>query len=164
MNYYNRLSNTELEALEKDFINFLVLNGIIGEDWSKMKKDSPEKAEAIVDQFSEVVFETSLRKAKFLLMVDAKTVMSFQCQSEKIVMMSIKYTGESEFDFHEIDDLQTFISKQQDNLEIQNAEKAYKKKREYEMYDMIKSGCKVSEGKVFKLLALYWAEMKASKN
>ena len=38
---YRALTHEELESMEKEFIDFLVLNGITGEDWEKLKNEKP---------------------------------------------------------------------------------------------------------------------------
>lgn len=164
MNYYQRLSPTELEALREDFVSFLVVNGIVGTDWEKLKANSPEKAEAFIDQFSEVVYEASLRKAQYIMMLDAHHVRCFHCMTEKITMVSLSYAGDQDFDFQEVTDLQKLLSDNIIPLEIVSVDKKYSKKREHEMFDMIRSGCKITEGKAYKLLAIYWAEIQAKKN
>lgn len=162
MNYYQRLSDDELSKLEQDFIKFMVLNGITGEDWNKIKKNDTKEAEGFIHQFSTVVYESSLRKAKNLLWVEKKIVRSFQCLEDKIVMCVLEYKGEESFNFQEIDDLHSFLSSGFKGISILSVDKIYNKKREHEMYDMIQSGCKISDGQVFKLLAMYWAEVKGS--
>lgn len=164
MNYYQRLSATELEALKDDFVSFLVVNGIVGSDWEKLKEETPEKAEAFIDQFSEVVYEASLRKARYIMMLDQHHVRCFHCMSEKINMVSLSYAGDEEFDFQDITDLEKLLQDNTVPLEIVSVEKDYGKKREHEMFDMIKTGCKITEGKAYKLLAMYWAEVRASAN
>ena len=164
MNYYKRLGEVELESLKDDFVSFLVVNGITGYDWDKMQTAEPERAGEIIDQFSDVIYESSLRKAQFLLMVDNHHLRSFQCATEKITLVSLDYIGSDEFSFHDVEDLQTLLSNPNQDFKIASINKGYNKKREHEMFDMIRSGCKISEGKAFKLLALYWAELKASQN
>lgn len=164
MNYYQRLNPDDLKKLEPDFISFLVLNGITGNDWLKMRNQNPEKADSMIDQFSEVVFEASLRKAEYLLMVDEKTVRSFHCRSNDIVLASLSYDGENQaFNFHDVNDLKTELENNK-SLHIVSITKSYSKKREHEMFDMIQSGCKIANEDVFNLLILFWAELNAQKN
>ena len=40
---FERLSNNELRSLEKEFIQFLVVNGIVAADWEKSKKKMLKK-------------------------------------------------------------------------------------------------------------------------
>ena len=159
MNYYKRLSVDELSQLEDDFVKFLVVNGIVGSDWEKMKTEKPEAADALIDQFSEVIYEASLRKARYLQMVDDHHLRSFHCMDSKITLISMEYHGEKEFSFHQVNDLRSLFANTNSDFKIFSVDKEYAKKREYEMYDMIRSGCKISDGQVYKLLALYWAEI-----
>ncbi len=63
---YARLNLQDLKDLEKEFVEFLVLNGIPAEDWEKMKKNDLEKVEGIIDQFSDAVWEGILRKTELV--------------------------------------------------------------------------------------------------
>ncbi|WP_417266501.1 DUF6495 family protein [Brumimicrobium sp.] len=63
---YTRLQLQDLKDLEKEFVEFLVLNGIPAEDWEKMKKNDIEKVEGIIDQFSDVIWESVLRKTEMV--------------------------------------------------------------------------------------------------
>ncbi len=164
MEYYPRLKDSELKALEKDFVDFLVVNGIPADDWVKIKSTDMEKAEGLISEFSNVVYEASLRKADYLLMVDPKVVRCFNCLETRVVMASLSYTGEGDFDFNTVDDLATLLTDKRYSFEVKILDKAYAKKREYEMFDMILSGCKISDQKVFELISLFWQQAKASQN
>ncbi|HLW39219.1 MAG TPA: DUF6495 family protein [Brumimicrobium sp.] len=63
---YARLSISDLKDLEDEFVKFLILNGIAADDWEKLKKEENEKAELIIDQFSDAVWEGILRKTDLL--------------------------------------------------------------------------------------------------
>jgi len=54
---YRILSSEELELLEKEFIEFLVINGITADEWQKIKASEPEKTKKFIELFSDVVFE-----------------------------------------------------------------------------------------------------------
>jgi hypothetical protein len=56
---YKRLTTEELKHLEKEFVNFLASAQITGSDWEKMKANEIEKAEELLDVFSDLVFEIS---------------------------------------------------------------------------------------------------------
>ena len=73
-NNYRRLNTEELASLEKEFIDFLVVNGITAPDWEQMKKDNPENSDQMIELFSEVVFEGIFRKTKFLKISTAKFI------------------------------------------------------------------------------------------
>ena len=164
MKYYPRLKDKELRALEKDFVDFLVVNGITAEDWVKIKESDMKKAEGLIGEFSNVVYESSLRKADYLLMVDKKVIMCFNCLETQVVMASLKYKGNQEFDFHTVDDLASLLNDKRFKFVSRIANKAYEKKREHEMYDMINSGCKITDEKVFQLISLFWNQSRAKEN
>lgn len=164
MKYYPRLEDKELHVLEKDFIDFLVVNGITADDWMKIKENEIDKAEALIGEFSNVVYEASLRKADYLLLVDEKVVRSFNCLETQIVMVSLSYEGGKEFDFHKVDDLAGLLNDKRFKFSAKIANKKYEKKREHEMYDMIMSGCKIADEKVFELISLFWQQVKAHQN
>ena len=63
---YTRLSLQDLKDLEKEFVEFLVLNGIPAEDWEELKKRDNDKVEQIIDQFSDVIWESVLRKTEMV--------------------------------------------------------------------------------------------------
>ncbi len=57
---YRSLSQEELKPLEEDFIKFLAANTVAAEDWDKIKKDDPKKAEGLVEIFSDIVWDKAL--------------------------------------------------------------------------------------------------------
>ena len=63
---YRRLTLEELKPLENEFIDFLVVNGVIADDWEQLLANDVEKSNQIIDAFSEVVFEGIMRKTQFL--------------------------------------------------------------------------------------------------
>ena len=46
---YERLSKNELEELEKEFVDFLVVNGITAQDWVAIKENEPLNADEIIN-------------------------------------------------------------------------------------------------------------------
>ena len=95
LNNYRRLSTEELESLEKEFVEFLVVNGITAPDWEKMKNDSQENSNQMIELFSEVVFEGIFRKAKFLKITTPKFIHAYQCLADKIVLAGMESEDES---------------------------------------------------------------------
>lgn len=164
MKYYPRLKDSELQALEKDFVDFLVVNGITADDWVKMKEKDMEKAEGIIVEFSNVVYESSLRKADYLLLVEDKIVRCFNCLETRIVMASLEHKGEADFDFNKVDDLAGVLNDKRNKFQVKIVNKAYDKKREHEMYDMILGGCKITDDKVFQLISVFWQQTKIQQN
>jgi len=60
MNYllkYRILTTDELKELEKEFIQFLVVHGILGDEWKKLNEENPNEAIELVEIFSDTVLE-----------------------------------------------------------------------------------------------------------
>lgn len=148
---YRALSVDELKELEKEFVDFLVVNGITGDDWVKMKKEKPAEAQEMTEVFSEVVWTGILRNAKYLSHRTAHSVKCFHCQDEKIVLvgMDSETTDLTQIVFSELDKANF-----PDDISVYTTEKKYAKVREEEIYDMLGWGCQLDEGKWFKQICL----------
>ena len=132
---YRRLKSEELNELSDEFVEFLVVNGIVASDWEKMKKDKPLKAEKMIELFSDVVFESILRKNMFLDFIAKNDVKAFQFLEKEVVLVGS-------------------IARTEKDVKIYTTTKAYLKSREEEMFDLIQAGAEISDGKLFKKLAV----------
>jgi hypothetical protein len=154
MSAYRLLTLEELKEMEKEFVQYLVVNGIPAEDWEKMKQEEPSKAEKLIEVFSDMVFETIMRKVQFLEYRDKKELITFQCLEDEIVMVGMKAEGDSNVDFTSQEFVQKAMVSPPDGLKVYTSEKKYQKKREVELFEMTQNGCFISEGNLFKALCL----------
>jgi len=150
---FRTLTAQELEPLEKEFIDFLVVNGIVAADWETMKSEAPNKANRMIELFSDVVFEGIFRKVNFLDFESPNRLMAFQCLDEKMVLVAMEATNGQDLTspaFH----AQALAGKA-DGLKVYTTEKAYSKERELELFEMTQQGCTISKsGELFKSLCL----------
>jgi hypothetical protein len=149
---YRLLTLEELNEMEKEFVDFLVLNSILPADWEQLKKDG--QADPVIEQFSDVVFETIMRKVEFLECFEEKEIKSFHCLSDKLVVVGLNAGSSSEVNFSDMSFLRTAFQSPPEDLKVYTSEKAYNKQRELELFDMIEAGCTISDGKLFKSLCL----------
>ncbi len=156
---YRNLTSEELKDLEKEFIEFLVINGVTADQWEVLKKEDKEKAEGILEQFSDVVWEGVLRKTHFLEHRSPQEVRTFQCLPGKMILMGLKIDDES-IDLRTTEGLSKVQAKAP-STSVYTTEKVYHKKREEEVFGLIQSGSVISDGKVFKSIALILAETKS---
>jgi hypothetical protein len=150
---YRLLSDKELKLMEKDFIEYLVVNSITADDWIKLKKNDSEKAEKIIELFSDVVLEKVLRKSQYLKKINKDSILCFHYQSNQVVLVGLQENTPGA-----ITKLGTSQSYNIDDYELMYSEKAYKEQRELEMYHMIEKGATISDGKLYKQLILLTAE------
>ncbi len=149
---YKRLTPEELQSLEKEFIDFLVINGIVADDWEKLKSDKPQNASGLIDSFSDVIYEASMRKIQYLDIVLPKEIMSFYCQPEQIVLVGISTTAK-QVDFTQLNDLTQWSGIDAD-LEIFTRTKSYTKPRELEIFEMVEKGAKPADSQLFNSICL----------
>ncbi|XOV91493.1 MAG: DUF6495 family protein [Bacteroidota bacterium] len=148
---YRALTTQELHELEKEFIEYLIVNGITAGDWVKIKQNEPDKAESILILFSDVVFEGTLRKISFLEKRLPNELLIFQCLKDRIVLVGI--TSPS-VDFTDQTSLEQAVNKPPGDAMVYTTEKSYSQVREMELFKMIDSGCTITDGKLFKTLSL----------
>jgi len=126
---YQRLSNEDLKLLEKEFIEFLIVNGIDADTWEKLKNTDVAKAEQIVIQFSDVVWEGVLRKNNYLKRITPDKTYLFKCEKEF---------------FH----TKIIEKKSEDKIEISVGRKSVID-REAEMFQLMLQGCEIDKEALF---------------
>lgn len=151
---YRLLTLDELKELENEFVNYLILNGIAADDWQKLKTEDVSRAEGIIDLFSDVVFESILRKIEYLEIRVPTEVQTFHCLSEKLVVVGMRSTKETGVDFTDPDFIKAAAVQPPDALQVYTTEKKYSQEREMELFEMLNAGCVISDGKLFKILCL----------
>ena len=149
---YKRLAKEELKALEKEFVNYLSSAQITGQDWEKMKREDTLKAEELIDVFSDMVYEKVLTKIKFLEYRDKKTLNIFCCEEEQITMLGIRVNENSSIDLTASDVLPTWNKSNNDAVSVVKSEKKYVKERGVEVFELLQSGCLISDDKLFNLI------------
>ncbi|MCB9261681.1 MAG: hypothetical protein H6607_04835 [Flavobacteriales bacterium] len=145
---YKRLTIHELEKLEKEFIEFLVINGIEAKDWEKIKQESPTNTEQIIENFSDVVHESTLRKVEYLQLILPHQLLCFYCQPNQIVLVGLQSTTT---DFTQIKSLED-IDFSNPEFELFTQTKSYSKPREMELFDLINSGAGIADNTLFTML------------
>jgi len=151
---YRLLSLEELTELEKEFVEYLVLNGITAEDWVRMKEEDKAGAEQIIELFSDVVFEGILRKVNYLEYRAENFVHAFQCLPDKLVLVAMETEDEENVNFLDSAFIAEATLNPPDKLFVRTSSKTYSKTRELELFDMIQAGCTISDGGLFKALCL----------
>lgn len=145
---FRRLSKEELSELEKDFVSFLASNTVTASDWEKLKSEDKARAEDLIDMFSDIVFETSLKKIEYLENCSAGSLLLFKCEDEQLSLLGVN-SNDAEIDFTQTD----FVSKLKDNsLSVFYSQKPYSKNREEEVFEMLEQGCSITDGKLFESL------------
>ena len=87
---YTRLSKEQLEELHTEFINFLATQSITVEEWTTLKKTTPEVAEQELDVFSDLIWEGVLSKVKYLENISERHMHLFELTEKEMKLFSVK--------------------------------------------------------------------------
>jgi Family of unknown function (DUF6495) len=151
---YRHLKYEELQELQKEFIDFLVLNSITADDWVKMKVNEPDKAATLLELFSDVVFESIARKINFLELRIPKNLISCQCLENRLVIVGMKAPVKGDADFTDQDYIQQAFLNPPSELKVYTTERTYEKSREEDLFALTEAGYVITDGKLFKTLSL----------
>ncbi len=153
---YRRLTKEELAELEQEFVRFLAANSVTADDWQKLKEEKPEKAEGLIDIFSDIVFERTLSEAEYLEFKTPKDLKTFHFKKEKVTLNGLKVEGPSNLDFTQDISPEQMLGQLKlsgAQLKLYTAEKEYRKEREQEIFDLMERGALISrDGALFKTL------------
>lgn len=149
---YRRLRIEELTELESSFTRFLASNTVTADDWVKLKATDVVKAEKLIELFSDIVFDSTLKKLEYLEFKTINDMKLFKCGKDKIEMVGLMIEGNTTIDFTKPQQPVEMINALKNTdaqVKLYSAEKTYAKEREQELFDMMESGCLISDGTLF---------------
>lgn len=155
---YRRLTIEELKELEPEFVRFLASNTVTADEWETLKVSAPEKAERLIELFSDIVFEKVIEKVEYLEHRSPTDLRLFHCGPDKIKLLGIRATGIDGFDFAAHPTAEEMMQQVQQapagSLKMYSAEKGYKAgNRNQELFKMMQEGCLIADGQLYKTLA-----------
>lgn len=149
---FRRLTDEELQALESDFIKFLVVQGIPAEDWQRIKVDDPDRKEDLIESFSNMILHAVLEKTTYLEHFTKKQVFVFAFEDDKVHMITMS-SDDLDTDFTDHDYIQHAMQHPPADLEIGRQSKTIDPNyKAQEVWSLIQSGCLVSDGKLYEAL------------
>ncbi|MBK7638172.1 MAG: hypothetical protein IPJ13_30780 [Saprospiraceae bacterium] len=139
---YRRLTAEELSGLEKEFVHYLIINGIDAQEWEKIKSVSAEKADKMIEIYSDMVFEGICAKVKYCEYFDKDGLKLFRCDEDEIRLTEIIPTSA----FDSVQEMMTHLAKNPDEFRIFYTSKGYKPDRNLEIFRMISAGAVITNG------------------
>lgn len=133
---FSCLSNDQLKELEKDFVEFLIVNGVEGDSWKKINIENPQQAIALVEIFSDLVWEKILTQIKFLELKTNNHWAFCKMEEDKGDMIIIRSKNQTDLNIENGD----VLSFNPLEMELITASKKYNKNREEEIFELIQSG------------------------
>lgn len=153
---YRRLAVDELQELESEFVNFLAANTVTADDWEKLKTQKPDKAEQLLDIFSDIVFDKILETIRYLELKTPQDLRVFHCQEEKLEVLGLLIEGNTQFDFTQNLSPEQMLQQLQlsgASVKLYHAERTYRQERKQELFDLLQQGALISkDGNLYKTL------------
>ena len=150
---FRRLNIEELSALEPEFIQFLSANTVTAADWQQLKAEETEKANELIDVFSDLVFEKIIKNVQYLDFKTPNDIKSFHCTDDKIYLRGLQFAGSPNIDLRDWDQMMNAIQSTELSLHYYAQEKNYLPNRETELFRMIQNGASISkDGQLFDLI------------
>ena len=150
---YRRLTTQEFENMPEDFAIFLASNSIDKKEWDEIKETDLEKAEGLLDIFSDLVFEKALTSCKYLERISETEINTYLFQESQAHMITIKIKAGVDADFINDKLSEIFVTLLKDKkLEIFQGTKKYVAKREAEMFEVMQKGAQFSKGDLYRSL------------
>ena len=153
---YRRLTQAELNDVREQFVTFLVAHGIPAEDWKDLKREAPANAEKLIELFSEMVWDQTLEKVRYLEYKEAQDVKCFDCGAEKIEMLGLFIEGHTDVDLRRADDPQAMLQRVRAagaSVKLYSMEKPITGDRKAELFRMMEGGCVISrDGALYRAL------------
>jgi hypothetical protein len=147
---YRRLVLLELDLLKDEFIQFLVVNGIVPTEWEQLKKDNSAAVDVWIEQFSDIVIEKTLKNIIYLEFRENYQLLFFKCTEAEIELASIRSEGIDLMALSTSDLKIDLINLE--GIKVLYKSKPYKPNREEEVFRMVQSGALITDGKLFETL------------
>jgi len=153
---YRRLRREELEELEPQFVRFLAAQSIPGEDWVKLKVTDEARANTLIDQFSNMVFDDVIKRTKYAEQRTERQLLTFRCGDEKLELRGLVIDGETSLDLRREEPANEMMAKlklSDAKLKLISAERIYRPDRKTEVFALLEQQAKISQGpELFELL------------
>ena len=151
---YKRLSTEQFEALHEEFATFLATNSIDKKEWDLLKLNEIEKAEVLLDLFSDMVWNDILDKELFIEHLNPNHFFLFECLKDEINLILLK-SEDHAIDFTSPSGLQWLQDNfQSESLSLFQSSKTYSNRKQ-EIFDLIQKGGNITTGTYFKSISSF---------
>lgn len=157
---FRRLTIEELKALEPELKQFLIVNEMYGDDWEKLNQENPDKAQALVDVFSDNVLDKVYSKIDFLEKRATNAFSVFSVTNTDIETITIQSNTIELFTNEQIE---VALNQHLAELEIFCGTKKIETTKSDEVFKLIQSGCDLSTYDVWHSFSSFLDQLKNSK-
>lgn len=149
---YARLSKEQFEALNQEFATFLATQSIDKNTWDVMKENNITETERQLDLFSEIIWERVLSQTQYLEHFSKNQIVLFHCLESQIKSYIIT-TLDDKNDFLTVSGLEWLVKNLfEETVEIRIGKRDYNSERNLFLFQIIKEGAILSDGKFYNQL------------
>lgn len=146
---YTRLSKEQFEEMHEEFINFLATQSITADEWTTLKKEKPEVAEAELDVFSDLIWEGVLNKVEYLEHYSKQQIFLFKIDQVVMSLIGIKVKNDV-IDITTTEGYQWLQTNlMTDAVDIYTSKKAIKEDRNKDIFALIQQGANITKGDLY---------------
>ncbi len=150
---YPSLAVADLKRHERQFIQFLALQGIEAPQWETLKKEDPEKVANIIADFSQGIWEHRLAELKYLIVVAKESFTCFRFEDSYAMAVGLK----GNVDFETLIDADAeaakrWLEQNANKLAIFKSKKDVSADRNAMLFEYLKEGARIADNRWFDLL------------
>lgn len=154
---FRRLRRDELEEVTPQFVKFLGVNGVDADTWVRMKSEEPERADALILQFSQIVFAGVIDRVDYLVQRKPHDLRTYRTGPDKIEMRGLLISGETTVDLTDTElpprEIFERLRREGARPKLYSAERAYLPiGRDQDIYLRMEEGALIDDGQLFALL------------
>ena len=152
---YQRLTKEQFEALHQEFATFLASHSIDKKQWDALKQSQDESVDALLDQFSDLVWEDVLSKNIYIEHQSPNHLFLFEGLEEHMNLIAIKVDVRGK-DIHTPEGWQWLLKHlKDDSVTVYRSAKPYAKERPLELFGIIEKGGQLIAGDRFKTISSF---------
>lgn len=159
---FRSLTIGELKDLEFELKEFLIINQVYNEEWIEMNQKDPEKANALVDLFSDQVLFKVYGKIDFLEKREKYAFSVFSVTKNDIETITIQSKNQNIELLTDVQ-IEKALNEHINKLDIYCGTKKLAKDKYDEVFDLIKEGCSISFFDVWHSLSTFLDQLKKSQ-
>ncbi|TNE55808.1 MAG: hypothetical protein EP338_03270 [Bacteroidetes bacterium] len=136
------LSDEELSHFEEELKQFLIVNGVQGEEWERINQEDPEKALALVGMFSDQVLQQVYEKIEYLEKRTDDGCFVFRLMADQmyLIALQLKETHHEQSSLSNPESIHETLTNRPEDVSYFKTSKTYHDQREIELHQLLEQG------------------------
>ncbi|MCC7521724.1 MAG: hypothetical protein IT220_08840 [Flavobacteriaceae bacterium] len=150
---YRLLTKEQFESLHQEFASFLAVLEIDKAEWDMIKVHQVEKVDDLLAQFSDLVWEDVLNRARYLEHHSPDSINLFCCEKEFMDRLVVRLEN-PEIDLLTQAGFDWFINHSNDaSIQYFKGKKSYQSHRNAEIFKLIEEGSILTDGQLYEAVS-----------